>query len=508
MLEAALAYARRGWRVFPLFGPKDTVPKDGQPGKTPRTVHGVKDATTDEAQIRKWWGMWPSSNIGLATGAEFVVLDIDGPDAELQLESQGYEAPESLEVRTGRGRHVYLRGDVSIRNRTRLIGGQKGVDIRGDGGYVVAPPSIHENGRVYEFSDPDAPLAEIPQWLRELHGARKQVAVDLADETPIPDGGRNDELARIAGSYRAKGLAFPEIFTLLQSVNARRCNPPLDESEVRKIAESIARYPVDEIEIPDVWGWTPEQLKQRGADESAVAQLVKAQEAVKKSLPEPGSATIKMELKRRWSRDSAREVELVATLTVGDARAVVGRLRGRDVLTQSVMAALCFEQGLSLPKIKAADWRKLAAAALAERHDEEITEEETITGACVVAALEFISDLADTARWADFPVCNDTHRFRHEDGLYSVSAKRLREAIQRQVRDARRTEINEALRRLSAYKHTPKRGAPVMYRVRVDRAGEAGYSSGSGAPSAEQHRDAEQQSVAEQSKHTTMYPKS
>lgn len=468
MLDAALAYGERGWRVFPVFGPKEQCPSDSSPGKTPRIKAWEKNASTSAHQIKRWWGMWPESNIGLCTGAEFVVLDIDGPHAEMQLRAREYEVPESLEVKTGKGRHIYLIGDKSIHNRTKLINGEPGVDIRGEGGYVVAPPSVHQNGRVYEFVDETAALAPLPAWMRELHGKRNEKPVDATSSEPITEGGRNDELARVAGSYRAKGLGFAEIYALLRDVNGRRCKPPLEDGEVRTIAESIARYPVNEVEIPQNWGWNLDDLKKRGADEETLAVAAKANDVVKKTLPDAGSDMLRIELKRKWSKDSSREVELVAVVTLGTQSCTVPKLRGRDMLMQETMAGFCYEQGLMLPKVKRAEWRKLIGQALAERHDEEVTEEETVVGACIVAARDWISFLGDTKDWGDFPSGNDRMRYAHGDGVYSVSAKQLRASVAGAVRDARRADISTALRHMGAFRHTTPVGKTVMLRVKLD----------------------------------------
>lgn len=475
MLEHALTYARRGWRVFPLFGPKDQCPADASPGKTPRITEWQKKATTSEHQVRKWWEMWPTSNIGLATGAEFVVLDIDGPHAELQLEAADCELPETLEVRTGKGRHLYLRGDRSIRNRTKLINGVPGVDIRGDGGYVVAPPSVHANGRVYEFSDPDTPLAPVPQWMRDMHDSKRSGAAEASSDAPILENSRNDTLASIAGSYRAKGLRFEEIDMLLQAVNQRRCFPPLEAEEVRKIAKSIARYKVEDLEIG---GWNLDDLKAWGADDQVISVAAKANAAIKAALPDKGSDAVKLDLKRKWSMDSSREVEFVATITIGGQTCTIQKLRGRDILSYEAMVVHCFEQGMALPKMKRARWKELAVAALGARHDEQVTEEETVVGACVVCIVDWMNDLAVTVNWRDFPVGNETMKYDHGGGLFSVSARRLREVVYRQVRDAKRGDINEALRRLNAHRHTAPAGSPVMLRVRVDNDGAGGYGDG------------------------------
>lgn len=138
--DAATAYARSGWPVFPC-----------RPGdKTPATTHGFRDATTDTARITRWWQRHPDSNIGVATGHLFDVIDIDytsHPDAldwwirtkeDSDLEIDGLAA-------TPRGLHAYVTPS-GAGNSSKLFG-ITGVDYRGIGGYVVVAPSIREDGR-------------------------------------------------------------------------------------------------------------------------------------------------------------------------------------------------------------------------------------------------------------------------------------------------------------------------------------------------------------------------
>lgn len=159
-LGAALYYIRRGWPIFPVYEPGDDGkcscgnPQCEHPAKHPRTRHGVLDATTNEAQIRNWWGRWPEANLGLATGARsgVIVLDVDvrhGGDksiAEIErIEGQIIKTRESLTG--GGGRHLFfLHPGTPVKNK---IGIMPGLDIRGDNGYVLLPPSVHISGRVY-----------------------------------------------------------------------------------------------------------------------------------------------------------------------------------------------------------------------------------------------------------------------------------------------------------------------------------------------------------------------
>lgn len=149
ILEAALMYARQGWPVFPVK----------RADKRPYTVHGFKDATTDPEQIKKWWSTWPEANIGVPTGqvSGMFVVDVDN------LDNAPPGLPPTRIARTGRGgMHILFKHPgVPVRNSQSALA--KGVDVRGDGGYIVAPPSIHENGTQYRWEPGPATLAPAPE---------------------------------------------------------------------------------------------------------------------------------------------------------------------------------------------------------------------------------------------------------------------------------------------------------------------------------------------------------
>jgi hypothetical protein len=158
--KAALAYARRGVPVFPC-----------EPGaKRPLTRNGHWDATTDLRAIRRWWKRWPSANVAVPTGKKsgVVVLDVDvadrGPESLARLERSGGPVPRTARTRTGGGGiHLFFRypSRTEIRNSAGLLG--PGLDVRGEGGYVVVPPSRTQGA--YEWVD-TSPLAEAT-WLIE-----------------------------------------------------------------------------------------------------------------------------------------------------------------------------------------------------------------------------------------------------------------------------------------------------------------------------------------------------
>lgn len=181
-LDWALYYASIGWQVFPVHTIVDADQCScgnsacTSRGKHPRTEHGLKNATDDEDEIRAWWEKWPDANIGIATGSgsRLWVLDIDLRDDGLAnwQTFRSDRAFDALEQRTGSGgTQLFFAwdSDLEVRNRQDIL---PGIDVRGEGGYVVAPPSLHLSGNLYAWIDgagPDArecPLA--PPWLMEL----------------------------------------------------------------------------------------------------------------------------------------------------------------------------------------------------------------------------------------------------------------------------------------------------------------------------------------------------
>jgi hypothetical protein len=265
LLTEALALAARGFRVFPCHTMRGDAGKlhcscarsdCGSPGKHPRTLKGLLEATTDEATIRAWWAKWPDANIAVRTGDGLVVLDVD---PRKDGTSNGLDLPETLRVVTGGlGEHWYMQGS-DVPNSVELIG--PGLDVRGDGGYVLAPPSMHASGRRYEWdSGGGDTVAAAPQWFLSVAKQRRLKAVPAGVEEPgaFIAGGRNDALTAMAGSMRRRGFGAPAMVAALISENASKCRPPLDEPEVRRIAEGVAkRYqPSDPVKAGwSVLGW-------------------------------------------------------------------------------------------------------------------------------------------------------------------------------------------------------------------------------------------------------------
>lgn len=248
LLKTVLGYARKNIPAFPCDG-----------GKRPLTPHGFKDATTDPERIREWWSRWPRANIGVPTGESsgLLVIDLDPREGgSVEVLEQSGEVPPTLMAKTGGGGvHLYYRypEEVTVRNSAGKLAA--GVDVRGEGGYVVVPPSYTSGA--YEWSQ-RRELAEPPQWMIEKLTApapdrenreggsrqpqRRHGEIFELPET-IPSGERNDRLFRFGCSLRAMGYALAGIEEELRRANRERCSPPISEEESRKIARSAASYP-------------------------------------------------------------------------------------------------------------------------------------------------------------------------------------------------------------------------------------------------------------------------
>jgi hypothetical protein len=144
LLSAALDYAANGIAIFPIK----------ERDKSPLTKNGFKDASTDPETIAGWWGEWPNANIGLPTGEvnRVWVLDIDGDEGKEAFDglvAEHGEIPETSQSITGNGRHIIFKHPgEKLKNSVGNLG--KGLDVRGDGGYIVAAPSIHPTGHQYK----------------------------------------------------------------------------------------------------------------------------------------------------------------------------------------------------------------------------------------------------------------------------------------------------------------------------------------------------------------------
>lgn len=235
LLFAALAYAQRGWRVFPLHGIINGACTCGRsdcssPGKHPLVRRGLYEATTEPDVILGWWRRWRRANIGIATGAEsgIAVIDVDlghgtntafgspgdGTPSKGQAQAPVFDSlarlldvglPATLTALTGGGgvHLIYRCNDAGLGNSAGKLPGLEvdlpGIDLRANGGYIVAPPSVHRSGAHYEWLEPNRDLAATPQWLQQPE--RSYAPVDVAapasfegDGTPYGLAVLRDEL--------------------------------------------------------------------------------------------------------------------------------------------------------------------------------------------------------------------------------------------------------------------------------------------------------------------------
>lgn len=270
-LEWALTFASMGVRVFPLNTVFDGVcscPEGSEcrsAGKHPLArlaPRGVKDATTDEATIQRWFTAAPCANLGIAMGGDLRLLAVDvdpraGGDASLcdLVEAHGDAWLQTFTVKTGGlGNHFIFTLPEGVEvHRGKLA---PGVDLKAEGGYLVAPPSAHASGRRYEV-EKAFHFAPAPAWMiEELTRKADQPPVHVIDfqerrtgrpfgGVGIADGERNVRLFKIGCALWGRGEvgSAAELLQRLMEINFERVSPPLESPEVHKIAESISgRY--------------------------------------------------------------------------------------------------------------------------------------------------------------------------------------------------------------------------------------------------------------------------
>ncbi|MDQ3687726.1 MAG: bifunctional DNA primase/polymerase [Acidobacteriota bacterium] len=252
--EWALTFASQGIGVFPLKS-REKIPL----GRL--TPNGCKNATTDEAVISRWFEAEPRANLAVAMGGKLRLLGVDmdsrhGGNASLYdlCETHGEAWLDTFTVKTGdNGRHFYFRLPEGVEvHRAKLA---PGIDIKAEGGYLVAPPSIHPNGNRYEV-EKNTYIAEAPPWLvKELTRRPEEPPAKVIDFQERRDatgnfgtrifhkGGRNNGLRDVAYGRWVNGWAESEADLIQQTleVNATRCVPPLPESEAVGLARSAAR---------------------------------------------------------------------------------------------------------------------------------------------------------------------------------------------------------------------------------------------------------------------------
>ena len=255
LLEAALQYAKMGLAVFPLV----------EKGKEPATHNGFKDATTEERQIKLWWRKNPNYNIGIATGQKSNGLVAIDMDIDKDQGKDGYRVftnwcnknylvlPDSWLSITGRGGyHLFYKSAFPLPNKASWL---DSVDIRADGGYVVAPPSVHPNGNKYEWeqapneydliTSEDIDVEFVFNSILASNLKEKGKVLNLPEE--IPEGHRDEMMFKLACKYQSMGMSDSAMLAALQEENKNRCKPPLSDKEIRRKFEQALKYQKGEV---------------------------------------------------------------------------------------------------------------------------------------------------------------------------------------------------------------------------------------------------------------------
>lgn len=240
--EEAQGLIDRGFCIMPI------KKRDKRP---PLVWEKYQNEKPDEETMEVWLESYADFNIAVITGAvsDVFVLDIDGPEGKESVKEK--HLPPTLVAKTGKGFHYYFRLPKNLKVGN-FVGILPKVDIRGEGGYVVAPGSTHESGAQYEWVMKEV-VSEAPKWLLELiksksepakatkKKSKKKSKTEIDDiKDGIKEGGRNHACAKLAGYYIRKGYDSDDVISLLRDWN-RKNEPPLDDKEVETTMESILK---------------------------------------------------------------------------------------------------------------------------------------------------------------------------------------------------------------------------------------------------------------------------
>lgn len=252
----------RGWKIFPC----------GQQAKKPLLKNWPSVATDDLDQLKEWAAEFHGCNWGAVTGfrSGMFAVDVDGQVGLAALADharQGRGLPETLTVSTGRGSHLYfqLPDGVHIGNSAGRLA--RGLDVRGERGYCIVPPSSHETGAIYAYDNHGARIASAPDWLLQLI-VNPAVQPGKHNIAAVYEGRRNDALTRLAGALRRRGANFEKLRVELLHANEHRCIPPLPHAEVEQIARSVSKYQpggLDPLEI--AWKVVLSEIHPRGYEQ-------------------------------------------------------------------------------------------------------------------------------------------------------------------------------------------------------------------------------------------------
>jgi hypothetical protein len=327
--DAAYEYLDRGFSVIPIGNSKKPLVK----WERYQTQH----ATMDE--VAEWFQKWPNANIGIVTGAisGLVAVDADGPKGETWIEA--HLPPTAVYQKTGKGKHaIYAHPGYEVRNRGRLA---PEVDIRGDGGYIVVEPSVHETGVVYEwvyiegfngfddltqYEPPQAQVSESYPKLGQgnLNKDLSNVSPWISEDDPCPMGRRNNTLAQLVGHWLNEN---PDYFAALDRAkqwNVARCNPQLGESELTTTVRSIYRRHVTNSPTP------PQAEPVEVVDQSQIYVPSANVRTIPQAILNPGG--LLQELTQYIEDSSAASFPL---FNMGAAICLLGTMVGQKIMTET-----------------------------------------------------------------------------------------------------------------------------------------------------------------------------
>jgi archaellum biogenesis ATPase FlaH len=270
ILDAALEYAEAGYAVIPVK----------RSDKAPYTPNGLEDASKDATMIRQWWQHWPEANVAIVCGhisGDLFVIDIDikpdkgkyGDEELLKWQGAYGDFPETVRQRTGSGgqHQFFTHPDIALyKNKVNAI---PGIDIRGEGSYVVVAPSVYEDGRVYEWEG--ASILDKIEVAKANESVIRLLALNPRDQKgetslqshetismkDVPEGQRNSTIYSAACALRHYDFSFnAAIAAILQTVSEWKT--PVPEHEIRKTVESAYTHAPGEVSIYSVNGITAE----------------------------------------------------------------------------------------------------------------------------------------------------------------------------------------------------------------------------------------------------------
>jgi hypothetical protein len=250
MLEEAMMYLDMGWAVYPVHSIENGVCSCGKvdctaPGKHPMGKWAkYQDRLPSANEVYTWFTSMPTCNIGMVTGSvsSVVVVDVDSQKGLATYRSLGL--PRTLAARTGGGGYhfFYDPRDEIVQSR---VGVMEGIDLRGEGGFVVLSPSRHKSGRIYRFLRPRG----LAPFDSSVFRGRGSTTTGISTNTNgwvsdvvdgVGSGMRNITAAKLAGRYASLGLSPQEVWWLIVAWNEGN-TPPLEEAELRRTVAAILR---------------------------------------------------------------------------------------------------------------------------------------------------------------------------------------------------------------------------------------------------------------------------